>query len=397
MANFDEESGQVYTETHARVRSRHHSDWIGELKTPSLARNARPSRHGARSLAVMASTRVASQFRDLSADHFNGIPWRVASGIWKQIVKLRRESFHTWRVLAAAYPIEMFENRYHLHIRQPSLSPEAYFSGLGSTAISWLVCLRISPKEVSVADLVLMANVPNLAVLDLSDGQVAIDMKTSSFNERVLRTWAEIAARRKGFFHLRVLLLGWQDLDIWLFKYLPYFPNLSQVIITDSQNLNQRNRKDWEVPATAVGYEARHAKRSAKSLRPVLDDPDFHKYSVSGFLLDQSGQNDGSGGSSHKRRPILECWLGTPRKWTHILEDFPGTRTIYFDRVKSVEPQHDIFNTRPQPNPDALSKTLRSGLRTNQGGRPTSQRSSQSTFKPRKPIPGLADVFRGLS
>ena len=388
----------MFTETHARVRSRHHSDWIGELKTPSLARKVKTNRQGARSLAAMATAQIASQFRELSADHFNGIPWTIASGIWKLIVELRRESFHTWRVLATAYPVEMLAHRYHLHIRQPSLSAEAYFSGLTSASTSWLVCLRISPKEVAVADLVSMANISNLAVLDLSDGQVAIDMKTSSFNERVLRTWAEIAGRREGFFHLRALLLGWQDLDIWLFKYLPYFPNLSHMIITDSQNLNQRNRKDWESPASSAGYEARHAKKSAKSLRPILDDPDFHKYSVSGLLVKQSDRSDGNeGGYSHKQRPILECWLGTPRKWTHILEDFPGTRTIYFDRVKSVQPKHDIFNARPQPNLDALSKPARSDLRSDRVGRSSPQRPSQTKFKPRRQIPGLADVLQGLT
>jgi hypothetical protein len=400
MEGFDPVTGQMYTEAQVRVRSRHHSDWIGELKTPSLAYPLKtPNKAGARSLAGMAIAQAAHQIRDLTPEHFAHVPWRVAEPIWRQITETRRESFHAWRIFATAFPAEMAtnSNRYYLQIRQPSLQLDSYLGGIKSEAVRWLVCLRISPKETRSADLASVANVTNLAILDLSDGQVTIDMKTSAFDERLMRSWAEVAASRRGFANLRVLLLGWQNLDTWLFKYLPFFPALSCVVITDSQKLTQRNRKDWESLAQAAGLEARHAKRSAKSLRPILDDLDFYRYSVSGFLFDESQpEGDPQPSPKHRHRPVLECWLGTPRKWTHILEDFPSTRTIFFDRSSLVNPDYSILYPQPVPN---THRQGRGPLHTSKVMRSTSRSSYrqqlQPASKPRRQIPGLSEMLNG--
>ena len=213
--------------------------------------------------------------------------------------------------------------------------------------MSWLTCLRISPKETRVPDLVSLGNIPNLAVLDLSDGQVAIDTKVSSFDERVMRTWAELAQSSGKLKQLRVILLGWQEhLSVWLFKYLNRFPLLRQVVITDCPKIHQKNRKEWEPFATEKGWAARHSKRSAKSLRPILNEPGFHVGAVSGVLSSRQESparvNDTSSTRSEVPRPVLEFWLGTPRTWTHILDDFPSTRTIIFDRVEQQLPTQEI-------------------------------------------------------
>ena len=83
---FDVESGQVYTESHARVGSRHHSDWIGELKTPSLVKPVPLNPEGARSLLQMARTCVIKQVRSLNYDHLSMIPWSIAQDIWEEIL-----------------------------------------------------------------------------------------------------------------------------------------------------------------------------------------------------------------------------------------------------------------------------------------------------------------------
>jgi len=398
---FDNESGQVYVEAQVRINSRHHSDWIGELKTPALARRSNPaSGTGTRTLAEIAAFQIAQQFRDLTADHFAALPWSLVRNVWEQVLSSHRESLHTWRVLAAAYPVEMAvsTHRYHLHIRQPSLPLESYFGGLSSQPVNWLTCLRISPKETRTADLVAVANIKNLAILDLSDGQNAIDIKTSSFNERVMRSWAEITQARQGFCYLRVLMLGWQDVDMWLFKYLPCFPSLSKVIITDSQHLTQRNRREWEADALSAGYEARHAKRSVKSLRSVLDEPHYYRCAVSGLLYEDQGQASTSASTSQPsakpQLPVLECWLGNPRKWTHILEDFPGTRTIYFDRIAERQTSSAGLDTVIHPRITDVTKRNRqveSGASS-----PPYKRVPKAAPKPGK-ILGLADMLSGLA
>ncbi|RMZ88014.1 hypothetical protein DV736_g4756, partial [Chaetothyriales sp. CBS 134916] len=364
QAGFDAESGQVFTETSVSVGSRQHSDWTGELKTPLLLKKSRPNASGARSLAGTARTKVIRNFRCLTPEHFASIPWDVAQKIWQEVVE--GESFHAWAVLASSYPdtneFGLAEYRYHLEFKQPSLPLQSYLHGLAPAQSPWLLALRLSPGETRIADLMLLGKVPNLAVLDLSDGQVSFNPQSSSFDERVLRAWSELASLG-SFKQLRVLLLGWQvHVDQWLFDYLPFFPNLQQVMVTDCPKLHQKNRKEWEDTAADHGWEARHSKRSAKSLRPYIMEPNFALGAVSGLYYTTL-----HGAPS---RPMLECWIGTPRKWMHILDDFPGTRTIYFDRVqdplrtqsarpasgKRIRHQQTISSTPTSPEPKRMQK-----------------------------------------
>jgi hypothetical protein len=351
-AAYDAESGQMFTEHSVQVRSRQHSDWIGELRTPSFAKKAGPSdQTGTRSLVDAAVIMIAEKlFRDLTPDHFINVPWPLAGRVWEHVLATHRESFHAWRVLASTYPEQMSakDHRYHIEIRQPSLSLPDYFSGLISQ--SWLVCLRVSPKETRTADLINVCNIPNLAVLDLSNGQVSFgpDNVKSPFDERILRTWAELAATGQAFARLETLMLGWEQLGVWLFQYLPCFPALTKVVITDSLHLHQKNRKLWESIALRYGWEARHAKRSAKSLRPVFDEAVFHRFAVSGILSQYSDAEDPLQGRQPRYAlPVVEASLGMPKKWSHILDDFPGTRTVYLDRIKVVDKSHSPIGMPP--------------------------------------------------
>ena len=388
--HYDIESGQVYTETQARVSSRHQSDWIGEFRTPSLVKPTLPNSDGARKLGDTAQTATIKQLRSLSSEHLATVPWAVAKTLWEEIIarwdihilkqtsrlttNSHRESFHAWRIFASTYESE-FQNssyRYYLRIRQPPLPLEDYVHGIDSTDLSWLTCLRISPKETRVADLVSLHQLSNLGVLDLSDGQITIDTKVSSFDERVMRTWAELAEAKKSFQYLQVLLLGWQEhVSMWLLKYLNSFPSLRQVVLTDCPNIHQKNRRNWEAGFLECGWEARRAKKSAKSLRPVFNEPGFHVGAVSGLLYLETNTPSSEyekDDSSRAGKPVLECWLGTPKTWTHILDDFPGTRTIFFDRVQMSSEVAPVAK-------DDLDSVKRARDRHQQGRWPPSKRA----------------------
>ena len=81
-SGFDAESGQVFTETVVAVRGRQHSDWIGQLKTPSLSKKATPNTKGARSLIAMATAKIIAEVRDLSKEHFQSLPVALAKEVW---------------------------------------------------------------------------------------------------------------------------------------------------------------------------------------------------------------------------------------------------------------------------------------------------------------------------
>ena len=257
-----------------------------------------------------------------------------------------RESLHIWRTFTIAYnahgsPDHKF--RYQLAIKSPTLPLTEYYKGLTSPSLSFMTCLRVSPRAISVPDLVQVSTIPNLALLDLTNSHL-IEPDVTHFDERLMRSWAALARSRNSFRHLRVLMVAFQEsLGSWLFKYLDAFPSMCHVIVTDCRNINQKNKSEWNEEAVRYGWEARHGKRSAKTLKPLLDDGmgQFYVGSTTGVyyhsqeLFEQlcaSGKPEVLG-----RLPVLECLLGSPKVWTHILDEFPGTRTVWFDNVKTRE------------------------------------------------------------
>lgn len=83
---FDVETGQVYTESQVRIGPRHHLDWIGELKTPSLVQASQPGLTGARTLMAMAKACMVRQLRSLDQEHLTTVPWTIAQALWEEIV-----------------------------------------------------------------------------------------------------------------------------------------------------------------------------------------------------------------------------------------------------------------------------------------------------------------------
>lgn len=251
----------------------------------------------------------------------------------------------------------------------------------------------------STTDIVSIHKVTNLAVLDLSDGQISLDNRTSQFDERIVRSWAELAEEGQAFQHLRVMLFGWQEhICKWIFKYADAFPSLCHVIVTDCPRMHQKNRRDWEPFSTAAGWEARHAKRSAKDLRPIIERGDAEKGYVCGFYDESAHVFEDL---VHPRRPdlverlpLLDAEIGTPRQWRHIVDDFPSTRTILFDNIKTrawLEGQRQSSH---------VVEVLQSKRLRNQEGRsqgrssPPAKRSSQTGPRTRPSVRTAGDLLQ---
>lgn len=249
------------------------------------------------------------------------------------------ESFYIWRTFAIAFGTDFTDgsNRYMLDIRAPSLPLPEYYKGLNSRKREWLICLRISPKQVTVPDLVSLSAITNLSVLDLSDGQLYIENRGSTFDIRIMRSWSELASTGRAFRSLEVLMLGWQEkVDTWIFGLLDSFPRLDIVVMTDCHWIHHKNHKEWQEDAWKHGWSFMPSKRGAKHLRSLLDDKSLYSASVSNLHYEHMRMAAGFAEKhveSISDRPLLECWLGTPKPWRHVIDEFPGTRTVFFQKL----------------------------------------------------------------
>ncbi|KIW28509.1 uncharacterized protein PV07_08168 [Cladophialophora immunda] len=387
VQKFDSESGQVYSEVEVRPHRNKYSDWIGKPRTAGVFKKPPANPTGARSLAAMSRIKVVTQFRNLTPEHFATVPWSIAQKVWDQTLSMRAESFHAWRTLATAYPSpEEFgrhEYRYLLDIKFLDMPVTDYFNGLTSKELKWLTCLRISSKEMATSSLVSVHTITNLAVLDLSDGQATIDNGVSKFDERVLRSWAELARSGETFQHLRVIMFGWQEhLSDWIFKYADCFPSLCHIIVTDCPRMHQKNRGLWEPTAQAAGWEARHAKKSAKSLRPIIGDRDFAFGSISGCYYDSlelfSQLVHNRRPSLTDKRPLLEVWMGGPRQWSHIVDDFPSTRTIFLENIKTQSWKAQEWPSTTNSNGDPAKRARNQEPATPGSASPPPKRGSRA-------------------
>ena len=388
--DYDPLSGQIFTESSARVAKHRNSDWIGEYKTPSLVRRgAYHHDHGARPLLDVAKAHLARNMRSITPDHLRNVPWVVAEKLWEEIVAIRGESFHAWRVMASSYGdnFNTSKHRYYIEMRRPPLPFMDYFKGITSPSLDWLTCLRISPKYVDKADLVKVANMKNLAVLDLSDNLATVDLSPSQFDERIMKTWSEISLQDGAFKQLRALLFGWQpSISTWIFKYLNSFPALRLLVLTACPNFGQWNRKDWETLAMNTNWEARHAKKSVQLMRPLINDDSFYFGAVSSILYDADILG------SKTTKPVLECWLGGPPAWENVLRDFPKvTQTVWLEKVQTTAGAPQLAKTMNQ------SKRLRDAQAVTKDARSPPPKRSNTRMRPNPSTTTAAELLADLT
>lgn len=358
---YDRDSGLVYSEFEVSG-SGSRNGWILDYRTPSLVRNKpQPQTDtGARSLTHMALIKLGIESRNLTVEALQLLPWSIGERIWQQITKKlvctyprstictltsvfsHAESFYIWRTFAIAFGSDFARSahRYMLDIKAPSLPLLDYYSGLDSSKRDWLICLRISPKQVTVPDLVSLSTITNLTVLDLSDGQLYIENRESTFDFRIMRSWSELAQSGRAFQSLEVLMLGWQEkVDTWIFDLLDSFPRLNIVVMTDCRWINHKNHKEWEEHAWRYGWSFMPSKRGTKHLRLLLDDQSFCPASVSNMHEESvriAAEATQKPADKFSHRPLLECWLGTPKPWRHVIDEFPGTRTVVFQKTQKT-------------------------------------------------------------
>lgn len=151
----------------------------------------------------------------------------------------------------------MNQFRYTGSVAEPVPSLSVYMKPLKSTTFDFLVHLSIT-TAFGTSNMVELSTLVNLVALEISnpkhDNRVRTAAKQfdTSFGDRVIKTWSEVAAKGKGFKVLRILKLrNFLEITNNCFQYINDFPALAvfDVVGCDFNGLAQLSAKTlgWEV------------------------------------------------------------------------------------------------------------------------------------------------------
>lgn len=121
-----------------------------------------------------------------------------------------------------------------------------YLDSMKSDALSWGVALTLFTAFASVPELVEIESVKNLVALELnasSEPETLVNDKTTmpmaGLNDRVVRTWSELAESGAAFAHLQVLRLSYQEhVSRVTLQYLRSFPSLRLLVVYNCPSLS---------------------------------------------------------------------------------------------------------------------------------------------------------------
>ncbi|KAF2838511.1 hypothetical protein M501DRAFT_810988 [Patellaria atrata CBS 101060] len=200
----DSKSGLTYKESQVKVRSML-PDWID--KTTGCNREIKRFRNkgrGVPSLEAMATRCLLLNAKELRLDTFENVPWVLGKKIWEEFRKHHLDSFRVWQIFANAYSKEKHP---HIQYRKLIFNPwERFFlipQSLNPPYFNGLTYLTITSGDLTPADLSLLPQLANLAVLSMSGGATKV-------NDIYIQTWHNEVIENSAFPKLRVLYFAHQ-------------------------------------------------------------------------------------------------------------------------------------------------------------------------------------------
>lgn len=155
-----------------------------------------------------------------------------------------------WKIFCAAYPVEFRRLSQHCEswVGSPRHPLSGYINLVKSSGYSWATRLNIWTQFARVPELVELADVTNLVSLEVNTSMSGRDtpelqgQEVVSLNNRILRTWSELAETSGAFKHLRVLRLYQQrDLTEQSFGYLSRLPSLEYCVLAMCDRMTQKS------------------------------------------------------------------------------------------------------------------------------------------------------------
>lgn len=201
-----------------------------------------------------------------------------------------------WKLFATAYPREFRQiaNYRAMKIEGPKLPMRDYLGLVKDDALNWAVALTLSTEFARTPELVDIGNVKNIVALEISttpskpqpdpDEDAA---PVAVLDDRIVRTWSELAQTSGAFKHLRVLRIYHQEkLSPIVFQYFRVFPSLRVLVVQDCKGLTPESAEavaktySWEIGARP------RAKHNNEETDIYDSDTVYECYEASGTLLD---------------------------------------------------------------------------------------------------------------
>lgn len=152
-----------------------------------------------------------------------------------------------WKIFCAAYPVEFRRLSQHCdsRIEHPRYSLSGYINLVKSSSDSWATRLNIWTEFARVPELVELADVTNIVSLEVNTSSHPLesqDHEVASLNDRILRTWGELAETTGAFKHLQVMRLYQQrELTEQSFRYLSRLPALEYCVLAMCDRMTQES------------------------------------------------------------------------------------------------------------------------------------------------------------
>lgn len=174
----------------------------------------------------------------------------------------KKRTLYMWKLFATVYPLQFrSRSRYRsMKIEGPKMPMRDYLGLVKSDSLHWRLVLTVATEVARVPELVQITTLRNLVALEIFSSQRApvipdeTEVSVTTLNDRVVRTWSELAQSSGTFAHLRVLRLYHQkDLSAVALRYMKAFPSLTSVIVHDCPGLTSNISNDctqvdgWEV------------------------------------------------------------------------------------------------------------------------------------------------------
>lgn len=178
-------------------------------------------------------------------------------------------TIHLWRILCMAYPEDFRRLAQNCDscVTAPRYSLGEYINFLRNSISTWGVSLNVWTEVARVPELVDLASVTNLVSLEVNTTTTAQPdslQELAGLNDRILRTWSEVATTSEAFKNLQVLRLYHQrDLSQQSFAYLSRLPSLMFCVLakcdrlTDAAALKAAKLHGW-VAANISDLQSTH-------------------------------------------------------------------------------------------------------------------------------------------